>query len=132
MEPTFLFLMAISAILNLALLIWFIVTLRSINRNTKTTANYIRCLALCHPPSEEQARVINRDLSAEEILARLAARGTTVRLREISDAIAGVPPSLGLDVNNVGKADPEMLHFVDEYRADLIEFLLRRQRTDDV
>jgi len=117
------------AIVNLALLIWFIITLRGIARSTKTTAEYTRCLALCHPPNEEQARVINRDLSPEEVLARLAASGTTVRLPQVSALreSTGVPPDPQID--NAGAADPEMLRLVRQ--ADFVEFLLRRQRSDD-
>lgn len=124
MEPAILFLVAIA---NIALLIWFIITLRSIDRNTERIAEYIRSVAICHPPNEEQARVINRALSIEYVLAKLAAEKTAIRLQ---DTWPGMPPALQLD--NFETADPEMLRFVNENRAEFIQFLLRRQRTDDV
>ena len=123
MEPE---LLLFVAVVNLALLIWFIVTLNSINRNTKTIVEYIRSLAVCHPPSDEQARVINCALSVEEILAKLEARGTTVRLRDMPP---GAPADLQVD--NFETADPEMLRFVNDNRTDFIQFLSRRQRSDD-
>lgn len=122
------------AIVNLALLIWFIVTLMSIERNTKAIAAYMRSLALSHPPSEEQARVINRDLSLDEVLARLEARGARVRLLTLppdtpSNTPSNMPPSLQVD--NIGTADPEMLRVLHERRQDFIQLLLRRQGTGD-
>jgi hypothetical protein len=108
---------------NLVLMIWFIVTLNQIKRYTRDTAEYARRLALAHPPTKEQARLINDDLSPPEILARLADSGARVKLKR------GPQPAgpLGLDVENAGAADPELLRLLEVYRTDIIKMLLRAE-----
>jgi hypothetical protein len=103
----------------IALLIVLVVQLSSINRNTKKTAEYVRQLALCHPPSEEQARVINLGLSMEEVMDRLAAQGVTVTLRDTVDAVK---------FENAANADPELLRLVKEHRHKAIASLMRKKR----
>jgi hypothetical protein len=109
------------AIANLILLIWFIVTLNRIQRNTREIAEYARQLAICHPPSKDQARVINRDLTVIEILAALADRGVRVTLSDRPG-----PPELV--VSESGGAHPELLRQLGEHRAEVIELLRRKER----
>lgn len=109
-------------IVNLIFLYWFITTLNRIAGDVNRTAEYVRSLALTNPPSEDQSRVINRQLSLDEVLDRLAARGATVKVRQMPDTW------YDLHIDGIGPAEPEMLRIVNERRKDVIQLLLKRNR----
>lgn len=117
MEP----ILIIAAIIQIVLVVWFVKTLNSIERHASKTADYVRQISLNNPPTEEACRIINRQISIEEVIHELEKAGV-----RISVGPSSAEPQR-LVIENIGSVNPELLRILDDNRFEAIQHLLNRK-----
>ena len=103
---------------NLALLIWFIVSINSIKTELRQIAAYTRRTALSLPLTSGQAKLINRSFSPAELVAIVEKQGGRLRVVSREDDNGAIYEVLAFE--NQGGLDPELVSLVDFRARDVI------------
>jgi len=106
---------------NLALLIWFIISINGIRAELREIAAYTRRTALALPLTSGQAKLLNRSFTPAELVAVVEKQGGRIRIERL-ESFQGIMVDVVV-IDNRGGMDPELAGLVDLRARDVIAHL---------
>ncbi|MDZ4684251.1 MAG: hypothetical protein SH850_04125 [Planctomycetaceae bacterium] len=116
--------LVLAGICQLALLIWFVFTLQRIRVAVEIIAEYSRRTALSLPLNQGQFKLLNRGLTAGELIALLERHGATVQLTDEEHAEGYVATRIKIENRNF--VDPEWISLLLQQQLPAMQFLRNR------
>ena len=111
----------IGLLIDTALLVWFVISVRQINR-------YLRRIALSLPVSPEQMRLINETISIEELMSLFEKSGGTISAEV--DAIEGLPTRERIALSNTHHVDWEVVKILERSEYEMLLILTSRRTSN--
>jgi hypothetical protein len=111
----------IGLLIDAALLVWFVISVREIK-------GYLRRIALSLPVSPEQMKLINGTISTEELMSLFEKSGGTISA-EVK-AFEGLPTSEFMALSNTNHVDREVVKILQGRESDVL-LILKSRRTSN-
>lgn len=120
-DPEFIMMcITISAVINLVILVWFIMTMIKIRASIEDIAEYTRRTALSTKLTQGQVKLLNNSYSTQELITAIEKNGGILKLEEKT---IGEQTKLFLRVENSFHVDPEWIKQIMKREHDVIRIL---------